>query len=88
MERNENTVRIWVGLDLLQAQLMKQTLLDNGIECFADHDIEMLPAASLGEVGLWVGKDDERQARALLEELEETMSEALDAEGTTPDNET
>lgn len=80
MERNENTVRVWVGLDLLQAQLMKQTLLDNGIECTADRDPGVLPTGEFGEIGLWVGKDDEARARTLLVQLEEEMSSELDRE--------
>jgi len=38
----------------------------------------------LGEIGLWVSKKDEQQARTLLEQMEEEMSEALDAEDDTP----
>lgn len=80
MQREEESVRVWVGLDLLQAQMMKQMLLDSGIECSADRDPGVLPTGELGEIGLWVGKKDEAQARALLEQLEDQMSAALDAE--------
>jgi len=78
MRREEETVRVWVGLNLLQAQMLRQALLDNGIECTTDRDIEVLPAAVLGEIGLWVSKQDEVRARALLSAMEEEMSAELD----------
>lgn len=86
METNEDTVRIWTGMDPLQAKYMKQLLLDNEIECFVGHDHEMLPAGGLLYTGLWVAKKDEPRARELLEEAEDTMSEQLDAE--LPEDET
>jgi hypothetical protein len=85
MERKENSVRVWVGLDLLQAQLMKQMLIDSGIECSADRDMGVIPAGELGEIGLWVSEKDESRARTLLEKMEEEMSAALDRDG--PDRE-
>ncbi len=87
MEREEKTVRVWVGLDLLQAKMMEQVLLDRGIECFSNRDLGVLPAGVLGEMGLWVSEKDEQQARTLLEQMEEEMSEALDAEDDTPQEE-
>ncbi len=84
MEREEKTVRVWVGLDLLQAKMMEQVLLDRRIECFSNRDLGVLPAGVLGEIGLWVSKKDEQQARTLLEQMEEEMSDALDAEDDTP----
>lgn len=80
-------MRIWAGRDLLQAKMMEQVLLDQGIECFSNRDLGVLPAGAAGEVGLWVGKKDEQRARALLERTEEEMSEALDAEDDTPQEE-
>lgn len=82
MRREEASVRVCVCLDLLQAQLMKQLLLDNGIECMADRDMDrgMIPAGEFGEIGLWVSKQDEARARALLEEQEEEMSAANELE--------
>ncbi len=87
MEREEKTVRVWAGLDLLQAKMMEQVLLDRGIECFSNRDLGVLPAGVLGEIGLWVSEKDEQQARTLLEQMEEEMSEALDAEDDTPQEE-
>lgn len=84
MERGEQTVRVWAGLDLLQAQLMRQILLDNDIECFGDRDPGVIPAGEFGEMALWVRKQDEQRARALLEQAEEEMSAALDAENNPP----
>lgn len=84
MERNEKTVRVWVGLDLLQAKLMEQMLLDNGIECFSSRDTGLLLMGGRGDIGLWVAKKDEERARLLLKQAEEKMSEALDAEDNTP----
>lgn len=78
MEREDKTVRVWVGLDLLQGQMMKQVLLDNGIECSADRDMGVIPAGEFGEIGLWVSQKDEARARALLQETEDEMSEQLD----------
>lgn len=81
MKPKEESVRVWVGLDLLQAQMMRQMLLDNDIECTADRDMtSMIPAGEFGEIGLWVSKADEPRARALLEETEEQMSKQLDRE--------
>lgn len=76
----EEMMRVWVGLDPLQAKLMQSMLLDNGIECFSDADSGFIPVGELRRVGLWVRKRDERQARQLLEQTEEEMSAALDAE--------
>jgi hypothetical protein len=80
VEPKEDSVRVWVGLDLLQAQMMKQMLLDTGIECSADRDLGVLPFGEFGEIGLWVSKADEARARELLEQLEDEMSAELDAE--------
>jgi len=79
VEPKEKSVRVWVGLDLLQAQMMKQMLLDSGIECSADRDLGMLPVGEFGEIGVWVSKADEARARTLLEQLEDEMSAQLDA---------
>lgn len=78
MEPKEASVRVWVGLDMLQTQMMRQMLLDNGIECSIDRDPGVFPAGEFGEIGLWVSKKDEAQARKLLEETEDEMSEQLD----------
>ena len=80
MEPREKSVRVWVGLDLLQTQMMKQMLLDSGIECSADRDLGVLPVGEFGEIGLWVSTADEAKARELLEQLEEQMSAQLDAD--------
>ena len=80
MKAGEGTVRIWVGLDPLQAEMMKQMLLENGVECFHDRGVEMLPVGGMGEIGVWVGKADEARARELVQALEDEMSEQLDQE--------
>ncbi|MGH9863295.1 MAG: putative signal transducing protein [Candidatus Acidiferrales bacterium] len=80
MEPGENTVRVWVGLNPLQAKLMEQILLDNDIECFSSLDAGMVLAGGRYETSLWVGKNDEARARTLLETAEAEMSEALDQE--------
>jgi len=80
VEPKEKSVRVWVGLDLLQAQMMKQMLLDSGIECSADRDLGVLPLGEFGEIGLWVSRDNEGRARELLEQLEDQMSAQLDTE--------
>jgi len=80
VEPKEKSVRVWVGLDLLQAQMMKQMLMDSGIECTADRDLGVLPLGEFGEIGLWVSRGDEGRARELLEQLEDQMSAQLDAE--------
>ncbi|MBI2956015.1 MAG: DUF2007 domain-containing protein [Acidobacteria bacterium] len=80
-EEASEDVRVWVGLDLLQAKMLEQMLLDNGIECFSDRSgAEVLPAAGLGEIGLWVSKAQEERARTLLKAMEEEMSARLDDE--------
>lgn len=80
MKRKEESVRVWVGLDLLQAQMLKQMLLENNIECWADRDLGVIPVGEFGEIALWVGKGDEERARTLLEQLEDKMSTDLDRE--------
>ena len=80
MKTGEDTVRIWVGMDPLQAEMMKQMLLENGIECFHDRSVEMLPVGGMGEIGVWVSKADEARARELVQALEDEMSEQLDQE--------
>ncbi|OFV89374.1 MAG: hypothetical protein A3D93_01920 [Acidobacteria bacterium RIFCSPHIGHO2_12_FULL_67_30] len=80
MEREEDTVRVWVGLNFLQAEMMKQMLLENGIACFGDRDPGVLPFGEFGEIGLWVSKQDGPRARQLLEEVEDAMSAELDEE--------
>jgi len=87
MKAKEDTVRVWVGLDLLQAQMMKQMLIDSGIECLADRDMGVIPAGEFGEMGLWVSQSDEAQARTLLERMEEEMSASLDNELPDPEQE-
>ncbi|MDA2914495.1 DUF2007 domain-containing protein [Acidobacteriia bacterium AH_259_A11_L15] len=80
MKRDEETVRVWVGLDLLRAQMLRQMLEETGMACLADRDLGMIPAGEFGEIGLWVNKKDESQARTLLQELEDQMQAALDRE--------
>ena len=80
MKPDEATVRVWVGLDLLQAHMLKQMLVESGIECFADRDLGVLPTGELGEIALWVAKKDEARARELLTEMEDEMSAELDAD--------
>jgi len=80
MKPDENTVRIWVGMDPLQAEMMKQMLLENGVECFHDRSVEVLPLGAMGEIGVWVSKANEARARELVQALEDEMSEQLDKE--------
>lgn len=80
METREDTVRVWAGLNPLQAKLMEQLLLDNGIDCFASLDTGMFFAGGRYETSLWVAKKEEARARALLQEREEEMSAELDQE--------
>ncbi len=80
MEAGENTVRVWVGLNPLQAKLMEQILLDNKVECFSSLDAGMVLAGGRYETSLWVAQKDEARARTLLETAEEEMSAALDQE--------
>ncbi|MFQ5696347.1 MAG: putative signal transducing protein [Terriglobia bacterium] len=84
MEHKGESIRVWVGLNLLQAQMMRQVLLDSNIECWADRGMDMgiIPAGVIGEIGIWVSKADEAQARRLLEQVEEQMSSDLDGEFT------
>ena len=88
MERHEGSVRVWVGLNLLQAQLMEEVLRENGIECFSGQDTGLFLSGGRLEISLWVPKHEEERARALLEQAEEEMSEALDAEGDAPQSDT
>ncbi|MFQ5776889.1 MAG: putative signal transducing protein [Terriglobia bacterium] len=78
MRKEEESVRVWTGLDLLQAKMIQQMLIDNGIECATDRDLRVIPVGEFGEISLWVGKDDEPRARPLLEEIEKDMSLRLE----------
>lgn len=80
MEQKDETTRVWVGRDLLQAQFMRQVLLDNGIEClYTEHNAAGYEAG-IWDYALWVRNEDAAQARALLVKAEEDMSAALDAD--------
>lgn len=85
MKTKEESIRVWVGRDLLQAQMMKQMLIDNGIECSGDRDLGVIPTGEFGEIGLWVSKSNEARARTLLEQMEEEMSADLDEEAPEPE---
>lgn len=80
MKRETETVRVWVGRDLVQAQMMRQMLLESGIECLGNLDPGVIPTGEFGDIGLWVSKEDEQRARVLLEQLEQGMSEDRDGE--------
>lgn len=88
MERDEDSVRVWVGLNLLQAQLLEEVLREHGIECFSGQETGLFLAGGRLEISLWVPEHEEKRARALLERAEEEMSEALDAEGDAPQADT
>ena len=80
MADKDEMVRVWTGLNLLQAKMMEEVLRESEIEAFlpAEDDVmEMLGART--DYGLWVRKDVAVRARMLLEEAEEEMSQALDA---------
>jgi hypothetical protein len=68
-EPTVETVRVWVGQDSWQAELLRHALEESGIACFSDRNSGILPTGELGETGLWVRKEDEPQARTMLEEL-------------------
>ncbi len=81
MADKDEMVQVWTGLNLLQAKRMEEILRRSEIEAFlpAEDDVmEMLGART--DYGLWVRKDDAARARNLLEEAEEEMSQALDAD--------
>lgn len=88
MKQNESSVRVWVGLNLLQAQLLEEVLREHGIECFSGQDAGLFLSGGRLEISLWVPQREEKRARALLEQAEEEMSQALDAEGETPQADT
>lgn len=78
MKRDEGIVRVWRGLDSLQAQLLRQCLLDNGIECYLDRDSRRLDLG-MTDVGLWVAKRDAAQAREIIAAREAEMRARLDS---------
>lgn len=67
MEPNESIVRVWRGLDSLEAQFLRQSLLSKGIECYLDRDIRRLDLG-MTDLGLWVAKRDGARARRVVEE--------------------
>jgi len=58
---------------------MEHLLRSEGIEFLVGHDMSMFVMGSQGELSIWVAKKDEERACRLLEQLEEEMSEALEA---------
>jgi hypothetical protein len=80
MEQKDETTRVWVGRDLLQAQFMRQVLLDNGIESLYTEHNAVGYEAGIYDYGLWVQNEEAARARALLAKAEEDMSAALDAD--------
>ncbi|HSC77710.1 MAG TPA: DUF2007 domain-containing protein [Candidatus Acidoferrales bacterium] len=80
MDEREGLVRIWMGLNSLQAEFMRQLLVDHNIECFSALDTGMLYAGARYETSIWVTKENEERARGILGEAEESMSEQLNAE--------
>lgn len=88
MERGEETVRVWTGLNLVQAMFLEQELQENGIEYFQSKDTGLFLAAGRMEISFWVGKKDEARARTVLRQAEEEMSAALDADAPETDFET
>jgi len=59
---------------------MRQLIVDNGIECLYSELNAVGYEAGIFDYSLWVSKKDAARARALLEQAEEEMSAALDAE--------
>jgi hypothetical protein len=84
MDVTERVVRVWRGLDSLQAQFLCQTLLDSGMDCYLDRDERHLDLG-MNDLSLWVAARDQGRARRLIEEEEAQMRHALDADATPRD---
>ncbi|MFQ5927139.1 MAG: putative signal transducing protein [Terriglobia bacterium] len=72
MDTAERVVRVWRGLDSLQAQFLRASLLDNGIDCYLDRDMRRLDLG-MTDLGLWVAARDRDRARQLLADYEARM---------------
>ncbi|HRP89588.1 MAG TPA: DUF2007 domain-containing protein [Edaphocola sp.] len=61
-----------VYYDYFIANIRKQVLLENGIECtlLNEYSGTMLPALAIGGIKLLVLEEDEEKARALLAQLD------------------
>ncbi|HTO16676.1 MAG TPA: DUF2007 domain-containing protein [Edaphocola sp.] len=66
-----------VFFDYFLANIRKQVLLENGINCtlLNEYSGTMLPALAVGGIKLLVLKEDEEKARALLEKLDAEADE-------------
>ncbi|MBI4461999.1 MAG: hypothetical protein HY653_03745 [Acidobacteria bacterium] len=71
-------MRVWRGLDSLQAQFLRETLLANGIDCYLDRDTRHLDLG-MNDLGLWVAAPDKARARQLIAACEAEMRTALDS---------
>ena len=79
MDTSERVVRVWRGLDSLQAHFLRQALLETGIECYLDRDARHVELG-MNDVGLWVAARDESRAREIITSCEAEMHAALEAE--------
>jgi hypothetical protein len=79
MDRDTDTVRVWVGLDPLRAQYMEQALLEEGIECLLTPLNAAGYEAMIFEHSLWVAREDAGRARRLLRELDKELNAQLEA---------
>ena len=80
MADSEGMVRVWTGLNPLQTQYMEEVLKEHGIEYMEQRETAFGAVTGVQDASLWVRRRDEKQAGKLLEEAEEAMSEALEAE--------
>ncbi len=86
MEPKEDSVRVWVGRNLLQAQFMKQVLADSGIEFLYSELNAAGYEAGIYDYSLWVSQSDAARARTLMQQAEEAMSAELDQDAPSDDD--
>jgi hypothetical protein len=65
LEPTERLVRVWRGLDSLQAHFLRDTLIGEGIDCHLDRDALHLDLG-MTDLGLWVAAADVGRARQVI----------------------
>ena len=69
-KRSEKMVRLFATMDVTRADLLRATLLDAGIWCYADGHSNALGPVGLAEVSLHVPEGDVERARDLIAEAD------------------
>lgn len=79
MDKTGRIVAVWRGFNLLQAQFLREALLEHNIDCYLEREAFQFEFG-INDVGLWVAARDQSRARELIAEAEIEMRRDLEAE--------